>query len=108
MNKDTKHTPGPWHHESDSPLPDIETQIELCRDDMGTDREWQPVFLCDSDGPSEVVALCHPLNAPLIAAAPDLKAALQRLLELCENGEGADMYGQQQAREAIAKSTLAS
>lgn len=39
----------------------------------------------------------------LIAAAPDLLAALKRLLELCEAGEGADRYGQQQAREAIAK-----
>lgn len=39
---------------------------------------------------------------PLLASAPELLEALKRLLELCENGEGSDMYGIEGAHKAIA------
>lgn len=66
------------------------------------------------DDPEERIIICrlptgtgkfgpHYANAQLIAAAPELLAALTRLLELCEAGEGSDQYGQEQARAAIAK-----
>ena len=73
-----KHTPGPW--EVDDRL--ITAQ---CSDDDG---EYV-----------EVVAQAHvPANARLIASAPELLAALERIAELSYDSEATRV-----AREAIAK-----
>ena len=63
-----KHTPGPWHWH-----------------DLGTD--W---VISDSAGNSAIVAPDRkptPANARLIAAAPDLLAALEMLNSLCAKQE---------------------
>jgi hypothetical protein len=47
---------------------------ELTREGV---ESWVAVGLTDKDGFAASVAYCHPGNAPLIAAAPDLLAALE-------------------------------
>lgn len=80
---ETKHTPGPWHVDTDC-RDDTENMAYQLTDDAGTSREWVAVGLHDEDGYAASVAYCHPMNAPLIAAAPDLLAALSHLLGCAE------------------------
>lgn len=48
----------------------------------GTEAEWVAVGYCDDEGYAASVAYCHPGNAPLIAAAPDLLAALEAMVNM--------------------------
>lgn len=58
-------------------------QAQMLLDDIGTDREWVAIGLEDCDGFAEVIAMAHPRNAHLIAAAPDLLSACKvTLIEL--------------------------
>jgi hypothetical protein len=75
-----QHTPGPWIRDSKHGGPQVSTEAQaamLC-ENIGTDREWEAVGIRDDDGFAEVVALVHPSNASLIAAAPEMLAALQQ------------------------------
>lgn len=108
----TQNTPGPWA--IDDGMCRIEDQADFLLNDIGTEREWVCVRINDEDGFAEVVALCHPLNAPLVAAAPELLTALDALLysaeAMKESLDGHDGYcGEpasfKQARTAIAKAT---
>ena len=79
MNALAKHTPGPWSV-SDG-LVRLEDQIDQLLRDVGSDKEWIPVVIRDGDGECGVTALCHPVNAHLIAAAPEMAAALLALVD---------------------------
>jgi hypothetical protein len=70
----TEHTPGPWEVDSAA---DVEHMAACLAKDSGTDREWVAV---DSGEQGGHVAYCHPLNAALIAAAPELLDALRAIL----------------------------
>lgn len=52
----------------------------LTEDLDNPERHWCAVGTGDGEGYAETVAYCHPDNAPLIAAAPAMFAALQALL----------------------------
>ena len=75
-----KHTPGPWRADDDEQIM-LEDQIPMLLEDKGTDREWVSVGEYDEEGMLSVVALCHPNNARLIAAAPAMYEALQGMLD---------------------------
>lgn len=83
-DKPTTYTPGPWHYEeSTKTIRSIPTNYWLATMDS-----W--------DG-----AVNSEANARLIAAAPELLAALQRLMAY----DFGDSAGAIQARAAIAKAT---
>ena len=88
--EDTKHTPAPWTYtEGSSP----HYQGQVYREDTGN-----PVAVTyhDEDG----------ANARLIAAAPDMLAALQTLLPyLEERSQPGERWAAVCAREAIARAT---
>lgn len=90
MNNQTKHTPGPW----------TATKCAMSRDEwrISNPEAW-PIFtvLC---GRPEARA-----NAHLIAAAPDLLAALIKLerVESSPHSETVRYLAREQARAAIAK-----
>lgn len=63
---ETKHTPGPWH---------------ASRDALGSSNDW---MIGRPDGKPDEVAVCSERDATLIAAAPELLAALRRAnIALC-------------------------
>ena len=68
-----KHTPGPWH--IDDGFVRMDDQVVMLQKNIGTKAEWVAVGINDTEGFAEVVALCHPINAPVVAAVPDLLAA---------------------------------
>lgn len=68
------HTPGEWKLDKEQ-MVSMRDQAQMLLDDIGTDREWVAVGLEDCDGFAEVIAMTHPQNARLIAAAPDLLEA---------------------------------
>lgn len=80
----------------------------LTEDLDNPERHWCAVGIEDEEGYAESVAYCHPFNAPLIAAAPDL---LESLAELCEQWPEKlpDTFRHkmtvEKARAAIAKAT---
>jgi hypothetical protein len=71
-----KHTPGPWGFEDKDNLHMVTA---------GKDRKGRFVYVCD---PSYSPRGAERANAKLIAAAPELLAALRRLLLVsrCQNG----------------------
>ncbi len=78
---ETKHTPGPWH---------VGAGSRGVRDVMASDRAIARLYADDApsrgcDVPARVDA-----DARLIAAAPDLAAALARLVELADDPEAQD------------------
>jgi len=77
----TQHTPGPWRADNDGQIM-LEDQIPMLLEDKGTDREWVSVGEYDEEGMLSVVALCHPNNARLIAAAPAMYAESKTLCSL--------------------------
>jgi hypothetical protein len=76
------HTPEPWIADTGLEV-FMEDQAAMLVDGVGTDREWMAVGRPCTDAESgtiaDVVALCHPSNAHVIAAAPDLLAALVKV-----------------------------
>lgn len=112
--QEANHTPGPWT--DDDPCLSIETQAQMLVENIGTDQEWQCVGPMDEDGISEVVALCHPRNARLIASAPELLSALQMCSDFIRRAHGGEHMNEDErwamladadaeARAAIAKAT---
>jgi len=72
MKENVKHTPGPWKVKDELPDGDIyilpESRVDgnsICR--------------MDDDAPEQMLA-----NAALIAAAPDLLAACEGMIDLCK------------------------
>jgi len=76
MKNTQKHTEEPWGLDRNGFIR-LSEQLEFCREEIGTENEWVPIITLDEEGTSGVVALTHPINAPLVAAAPDLLAALR-------------------------------
>lgn len=68
----SNHTPGPW-------TTDDNGEVDTSAADLTA---WDGVL---ADG--EVVAYCHPANASLITAAPDMLSALLACVEPTEPGE---------------------
>ena len=95
------HTPGPWSV-SDG-LVRLEDQIDQLLRDIGSDKEWVPVVIHDREGECGVTALCHPVNARLIAAAPEL-LELAQFMVLNIGGYDSEK-ARDMARAAIAKAT---
>jgi len=89
-----------WHPTDGFVL--IEDQARQLIADVGTEREWTSVVIDDDDGEAAVMALCHPMNAPLVSAAPELLAALIGLVE-CPDYRGIETHEMGAARAAIAK-----
>ena len=103
-DKNTPHTPGPWT--IDDGMISLEDQCRILLNNTGTDSEWVCVGINDHEGMEAVVALCHPTNAPLIAAAPDLLVALEQCVPLIvahANYSGEGVPTLQVARLAIAQ-----
>jgi hypothetical protein len=85
----TKHTPGPWVV-LQNPMGNDCITAEDCR-------------ICDMPGWDDDYADEEAANTRLIAAAPELLAALNALLD--DVGRANSMLGAVQARAAIAKAT---
>ncbi len=73
------HTPGPWKHDSDAVLPDEWYADELI---MADGKVVAATVTCPENGYSRKQGL---INAPLIAAAPELLEALVGLIWLAES-----------------------
>ena len=68
---------------ADDDMISVEDQADMVKDNIGSDREWQSVGIHDEEGMAEIVALCHPINAPILAHAfnvlPETHSALEEL-----------------------------
>ena len=73
----SKHTPGPWYIGKDTGDQNRHIYAEqmVCSDDG---EEWHPLIACTDD---DEQLIDWQANARLIAAAPDLLAALQQCVE---------------------------
>lgn len=84
----TKHTQGPW-------LVDEHSDTSVMADILKSSDDWVAVADTYDDGGH--VAYCHPNNAPIIAAAPDLLQALSEAAdfidELVATGAVKSQYG---------------
>lgn len=111
MSTKQNHTPGPWvvNGADGSLMVGMEEQAFFIKDNIGTGKEWIAVGINDREGFAEVVALCHPINAPLIAAAPELLAACQLFMqydaENCQTGKISYDQVKHAISEAIARAT---
>jgi hypothetical protein len=99
---ESKHTPGPWNI-SKTMMP------EDCRGDWRIadqyDNDLADVF-CEATSENGYTDETNAANAALIAAAPDMKAALQRVLRALatEGGHVPDVeHARESARAALAK-----
>jgi hypothetical protein len=100
MNATQKHTPGPWRWEAGKNMPGYfhiygDTTLVCDMQDINSE-----LALETDPEPGECAA-----NAKLIAAAPDMLAALRRCLNFIENTEGehnVELDCGQLARAAIA------
>ena len=110
MKTDTKHTPGPWHLGFEHPAI---VESRRCGSDFlpipGENWHWKIVRLTTPAGEFLVTgendtATARQANARLIAAAPDLLAALANIVKLADTS---DFYlprnWLEDARAAIAK-----
>ena len=80
MENTPKHTEKPWGLDGNGFIR-LSEQLDECRKEIGTENEWVPIVTLDEEGTSGVVALTHPANAHLIAAAPKLLEALKGLMQ---------------------------
>lgn len=112
MNE-AKHTKGPWIVGVMGHDADMDTQIACLKENENTEQEWTAIGTSDADGFAEVIALAHPANARLIAAAPELLEACEGLTLLIENMHdlfGANPVGewmQQKESYRLAKAAIA-
>ena len=91
-----QHTQGPWYA-------DPTAQYEHMADCLLENQTWIAVEADDGH-----VAYCHPDNADLIAAAPELLASLQEVMPFAAMRLGGTTDGEpllEKARAAIAKAT---
>ena len=77
-----KYTPGQWEADEGKEV-FLGDQINMLKEDIDTEAEWISIGITDKDGFSEIVALAHPTNARLIAAAPELYDAAHNLISVC-------------------------
>ena len=75
----------PLPYSPDDGLIRLSEQLEFCRENIGTDQEWQSLTIHDNEGPAAVVALCHPQNAAYLAHAANLLPELVTTLTTCRN-----------------------
>lgn len=93
----TKHTPGPWH--VGRYTPNATEMTILTKNGSPVTPAWGPQFYVNSEQAKA--------NACLIAAAPDLLAALDALIAAIYEGKYVDPYSDvyRDALNAIAKAT---
>ena len=98
----TQHTPGPWYVGTE--FNDQGRHIYAAQKVRHEDGdEWHPLIACTDDDERLVD---WQANARLIAAAPDLLEALQRMLDAPSHGTHEAMRrANEAARAAIAKAT---
>jgi|688.fasta_scaffold852612_2 hypothetical protein len=72
-----EHTPGPWMIDDLADGKHMADQVE-------NNRDWLAVEVADDDIGGHV-AYCHYRNAPLIAAAPEMLAALKKCKQALKN-----------------------
>jgi hypothetical protein len=97
----TKHTPGPWYIGTD--FSDQGRHIyaaQMVCDDDG--EEWYPLIASTDD---DERLIDWQANARLIAAAPEMFAALLQLIEAATHHEADAPAALKAARAAIAKAT---
>ena len=87
-----KHTPGPW-------------EVEWGHHDYETDSYQANISVASWNNPASVARVFTSANARLIAAAPNLLAALEAIHAHLENGDSANATCEELARAAIAKAT---
>lgn len=101
----SKHTPGPWHWESDAVKGDPMGRVRYQVTALGK-TVTRVYYSSYEGGPTNAEA-----DARLIAAAPDLLEALQSIAECCDEHYAARDYASRQteirgiARAAIVKAT---
>lgn len=83
---DVQHTPGPWHVGSDGVVKVGAAGADHYCPPLRVASGWREDAWCGSDGNDETRA-----NARLIAAAPDLRAALNSILPSPLCGESWDL-----------------
>lgn len=95
----TKHTPGPWTIVDENELGTVNSEKEPYGIYADGDESVRVAgIMCEYLAPSEVGA-----NAQLIAAAPEMLAALQRVMQLAVSADGDETF--EQVKAAIAKAT---
>jgi len=99
-----EHTPGPWVADADGHIL-MSEQAGILLSEVGMENRWTAVGTEDPDGFSAVVALAHPCNARLIAAAPDLLAACLEFVRKVDAGEARSVRSYAEMKTAIAKAT---
>lgn len=90
----TQHTPGHWV------IDDGFVRTEDMIYSMKSNPTWLAVGIEDEDGFAESVAYCHPDNAMLISAAPEMLQALQAVSDYFS---GKDSLLASQVNSALAK-----
>lgn len=79
----SEHTPKPWV--IDDGLIRPKDMAERLTEDDGPEKDWVAVGIEDHEGFAASVAYCHPINAKLIAAAPELLATLDLAMKTLSN-----------------------
>lgn len=95
-----QHTPGPWFHEGTHVY--VDSRHQVCCGRGGHECCGNP----DVAGDYGPIADTSEKDAPLIAAAPDLYAALLRIVESvakCQSGDVCQTSDFDDARAALAK-----
>lgn len=101
--KTTNYTPGPWI--KDDGHVELLDQLMLLKNGLNTPNEWVCVGQPDSDyieGVQNVIAICHHINAPLIASAPLLLSILAESLSYLPTNSPI----QKKALQAIKQATV--
>ena len=88
------HTPGPWIETPTTGNPSKPYTVRM--DVVTTSGEWNPAFVAGD---------ILPADAHLIAAAPDLLAALKSLVDDFERIIGRPIEAEHEAKAAISKAT---
>ena len=78
-------TPGPWGLDAPGFIR-LDEQLDFCSENIGTEREWEPICIFDEEGVSGVIALTHPTNTQAMAALPKCLKALAAIYEMSQCG----------------------
>lgn len=70
---------------ADDDMIDVSDQANMVLDNIGTEKQWQSIGIHDSEGMAEIVALCHPINAALIAHCFNNLKDVVEALEMISN-----------------------
>jgi hypothetical protein len=109
MTDAAKHTPGPWSYDGE----DIDSEAaHLVAEEMGLSHDGYEIFSIDAEGDvyMPIGTALNEEDARLIAAAPDMAEALQRIASDASVGDDAQNKNDRPseiARTALAKAGVA-